>query len=124
MSSRSTICQRLVLPLLAATLLAAADSYAQGSDSPDPRIGLAPGMHDAGQAAENMELVASVPKPDEFLSPYTGVAAILFANSDLAFQGDYVFVGNFHGFNVYDISDPKSPTLEVSVVCPGGQGDL
>jgi hypothetical protein len=47
-----------------------------------------------------------------------------FANSDLAFSGNYLFVGNFSGFNVYDIQNPKSPKLVTSVLCPGGQGDV
>ena len=47
-----------------------------------------------------------------------------FANSDLAFSGNHLFVGNFSGFNVYDISTPERPTLLTSVVCPGGQGDV
>ena len=45
-------------------------------------------------------------------------------NSDLAFQGDHSFVGNFNGFNIYDISNPEAPELRTSVVCPGGQGDV
>ena len=47
-----------------------------------------------------------------------------FANSDLAFGGSHVFVGNFNGFNTYDIETPKKPQLLASVVCPGGQGDV
>jgi len=47
-----------------------------------------------------------------------------FANSDLAFSGDRLFVGNFHGFNTYNIEDPTTPKHLVSVVCPGGQGDV
>ncbi len=47
-----------------------------------------------------------------------------FANSDLAFAGDRLYVGNFHGFNTYNIEDPTSPKHLVSVVCPGGQGDV
>lgn len=47
-----------------------------------------------------------------------------FANSDLAFRGNYLFIGNFHGFNIYDVEDAKQPRLITSVVCPGGQGDL
>ena len=35
-----------------------------------------------------------------------------------------MFVGNFHGFNTYDIENPKKPKLLASVVCPGGQGDV
>ncbi len=47
-----------------------------------------------------------------------------FANSDLAFSGDRLFVGSFHGFNTYNIEDPVTPKHMVSVVCPGGQGDV
>jgi hypothetical protein len=47
-----------------------------------------------------------------------------FANSDLAFSGDRMFVGNFNGFNIYAIENPRKPQLLSSVVCPGGQGDM
>jgi hypothetical protein len=47
-----------------------------------------------------------------------------FGNSDLAFSGDRLFVGNFHGFNTYNVEDPATPKHLVSVVCPGGQGDV
>ena len=89
----------------------------------DPRVGLGAGVDNAETAAWNMELVANLPKPEGFHGP-GGFADLLFANSDLAFQGGHVFIGNFRGFNVYDISDPENPTLAVSVTCPGGQGDL
>ena len=32
-------------------------------------------------------------------------------------------MGNYHGFNVYNIEDPGRAELLASVVCPGGQGD-
>jgi hypothetical protein len=35
-----------------------------------------------------------------------------------------VFVGNYHGFNTYDVERPNRPKLMASVVCPGGQGDV
>jgi hypothetical protein len=47
-----------------------------------------------------------------------------FANSDLAFSRNHVFMGSFHGFNTYDIDSTKRPRLLASVVCPGGQGDM
>jgi len=99
-----------------------------------------------------MELVASLPKPAGFFDPRTPAGpevpperpednsrdttvtgpssptrpavALNFANSDLAFSGTLVFVGNFNGFNTYDIETPKKPLLFASVVCPGGQGDV
>jgi hypothetical protein len=54
----------------------------------------------------------------------TSVGNLQFANSDIAFRGDLAFLGSFHGFNIYDISNPASPRLRVSYPCPGGQGDL
>ena len=39
-------------------------------------------------------------------------------------QRRLVFVGNFHGFNIYDIERADKPRLLASVVCPGGQGDV
>ena len=42
----------------------------------------------------------------------------------MAFSGDRLFVGNFNGFNIYDIEKPRKPKLLASVVCPGGQGDV
>jgi hypothetical protein len=53
-----------------------------------------------------------------------GAGALDFANSDLAFSGTHMVMGNFHGFNAYDIESARSPRLLASVVCPGGQGDV
>jgi hypothetical protein len=47
-----------------------------------------------------------------------------FSNSDIAFRRADMFLGNFNGFNTYDIESPKKPRLLASVVCPGGQGDM
>jgi hypothetical protein len=82
-------------------------------DASDPRIGLRAGLHDAGEASWNMRLVANVPRPEGFST-----------NSDLAFTRNLVFMGNYNGFNVYDISNPRSPTTRLSVLCPGNQGDI
>ena len=56
--------------------------------------------------------------------PRPGANNLNFANSDLAFQDFRAFVGNFHGFNVYDVESGGRPRHLVSVVCPGGQGDV
>ena len=53
-----------------------------------------------------------------------GAGGLDFANSDLAFSGTRMVMGNFHGFNAYDIESARSPRLLASVVCPGGQGDV
>lgn len=47
-----------------------------------------------------------------------------FANTDLAFSGDLLVAGNYHGFNAYRLGDDGVPQLLSSVVCPGGQGDV
>jgi len=125
----------------------------------DPRVGLKGGLHDAGEAAKNLERIASLPKPEGFFDPkapagraappetpsagdggadggrgarsnapppFDPVASnrLGFTNSDLAFSGNHVVVGNYHGFNTYDVERPNRPKLVASVVCPGGQGDV
>ena len=47
-----------------------------------------------------------------------------FDNTDMAFDGNTLVVGNYHGFNIYSIEDGRNPVLISSVVCPGGQGDV
>jgi hypothetical protein len=89
----------------------------------DPRSGLAAGMTDAAVAASGLELVAHREREEGFSDP-ANFGNILFANSDIAFQGDLMFMGSFHGFNIYDISRPARLRLRTSFVCPGGQGDL
>jgi hypothetical protein len=68
-------------------------------------------------SSPNISLVANLPKSGAF----AGEAAF---NSDLAFQGDYAYAGNYNGFNVYDISAPRTPRLVTQVVCPGSQNDV
>jgi len=141
----------------------------------DPRVGLKAGLHDAGEAAVNMEHIATLPRPEGFFDPSApagtptpaerpeGAAAasatasgsgsassatpaaesapngngaapgtpaaprpsgLNFANSDLAFSRNHLFMGNFHGFNTYDVDSSRRPRLLASIVCPGGQGDM
>ncbi|MBB3763458.1 DUF305 domain-containing protein [Sphingomicrobium lutaoense] len=47
-----------------------------------------------------------------------------FSQTDMAFSGDHLFVGNYHGFNIYRMVKGAAPQLVTSVVCPGGQGDV
>jgi len=92
-------------------------------DPNDPRIGLRAGWMDAGEAISNLEHLAFLPRPEGFYNPETPGDG-RFSNTDLAFRGDLLFQGNYNGFQVFDISDPRDPELRVSVVCPGGQGDV
>ena len=88
----------------------------------DPRVGLKPGLYDAGIAIRGLELVAAGRKPAALEDP-AGPGNFLYMNSDLAFRGNFVFQGNFSGFQVWDISNPKAPAIRTVFPCPGGQGD-
>ncbi|MGW4939415.1 LVIVD repeat-containing protein [Streptomyces sp. NPDC004166] len=63
--------------------------------------------------SRNIEHLANIPKD---VLPGT--------NSDLAFQGKYAFAGNYDGFRVFDISNPRSPKTVAQVLCPGSQNDV
>ena len=108
--------------VLMAGLLAQA-APAQLPTTDDDRFGLTAGWLDAGTAASGMELVGHRDRPPGFFDP-ANPGSFAFAATDMAHQGNYAFVGNFNGFNVYDISTPTAPAVATSVVCPGGQGDL
>jgi hypothetical protein len=123
-----------------------------GSDTGDPRAKLSPGLYEAGEAAMGMKHLMLLKKPDAFqlgsddpdnpkVQKTLGllgvgdsskmpkplklvIAQLAFANSDLAFQDNHLFQGNFYGVNIYDISDPAKTRLLTSLVCPGGQGDV
>jgi hypothetical protein len=73
--NRGPMARARVLCLPAVLLAAALQGLAQERPAPappaDPRVGLKAGMRDAGQAARNMELVASLPKPEGFFDPKT-----------------------------------------------------
>jgi hypothetical protein len=120
-----------------------------GADTSDPRATLKAGMYDAGETSSGLKHITLLKKPDAFALPsdpmaakvdkgveiITGspagvpppmklaIAGLAFANSDLAFQGKYLFQGNFYGVNIYDIGDPANTKLVTSMICPGGQGD-
>ena len=47
-----------------------------------------------------------------------------FSNTDIAFSGDIMVTGSYHGWNAYRLSKDGKPKLVSSVVCPGGQGDV
>jgi hypothetical protein len=106
--------------LLAATAGAQGDSVAISQG--DPRIGLRGGYQDAAEVGRNLELVGHGTRPQNFGNAQN-LGDFAFLNGDLAFKGNLAFQGGFNGFQVWDISNPRSPTLRTSFVCPGGQGD-
>jgi hypothetical protein len=125
-----------------------------GSDTNDPRAKLTPGMDNAGEAAMGIKHLFLLKKPGAFQlgsddpndpkiqktlgqmgAPISEIsklpkavqlviAQLSFANSDIAFQGNHLFQGNFYGLNIFDISNPSKPSLLTTMVCPGGQNDV
>ncbi|MBA3645980.1 MAG: hypothetical protein H0W63_07345 [Gemmatimonadaceae bacterium] len=92
------------------------------SSAQDPRVGLRGGWRDAAEIGRNMVLVAHRDRPDGFFTP-GDPGAFPTANSDLAFMGNTLVQGSFHGFQIWDISNPMAPSLRLAFPCPGGQGD-
>ncbi len=90
-------------------------NMAPGAPSPDPRIGLRAGLLNAEEAIWNLNVVSKTPPPAEFVGS---------TNSDLAFVEEYVIQGNYNGFQIWDVSNPASPTLVSGVVCPASQSDV
>jgi len=74
-----------------------------------------------GQAADENP---TRPKPIEEDARNRRFPMLSFANTDMAFRDDVLVAGNYHGFNVYSLSEDGVPQLMTSVVCPGGQGDV
>jgi len=121
-----------------------------GADTNDPRFKLKAGVNDAGETSMGLRHVLLVNKPQAFDLPTDPnsakvneglkiiagdpaqvpppmklvLAGLAFANSDIAFQGNHLFQGNFYGMSIYDISDPAKTRLLTTMVCPGGQGDV
>src|SRR4029079_10931757 len=90
------------------------DAFQLGSNNPDdPKVQKMLGQMGAGGD------LAKMPKAIQLV-----IAQLAFANSDLAFQGNHLFQGNFYGLSVYDISNPAKTSLLTTMVCPGGQGDV
>src|SRR5437868_8722926 len=83
--------------------------------SPDPRVGLRAGLYDAGEAAWNLRLLSTSPEQGKFVGS---------TNSDLAFLGNDVIQGNYNGYQIWDISNPRKPTLKVGNYCPASQSDV
>ncbi|MPZ26421.1 MAG: hypothetical protein GEV12_08180 [Micromonosporaceae bacterium] len=120
---------RRVLAAAAVTAAAALLLPSTATAQADPREGLGAGWQDAETAISNLELLAHRDKPDGFVHPDApenpaAIGSINHANSDIAFSGNFAFVGSYQGFNVYDVSDPAEPAHLTSVICPGGQGDM
>ena len=83
--------------------------------SPDPRVGLRAGQWDAEEAVWNLNVLSKTRPAEGFV----GVT-----NSDLAFKGKYAIQGNYNGWQIWDISNPRQPVLATAYVCPASQSDV
>jgi hypothetical protein len=102
-----------------------APDSAEGGDNPNTPGGGAPPPAPADPAAAARTPAEGAPAAG---APAAGgrprVSQYGSTNSDLAFSGNHLFVGNYKGINTYDIDNPKEIKLRTSLVCPGGQGDV
>ncbi|HVM27956.1 MAG TPA: hypothetical protein VM433_09830 [Mycobacteriales bacterium] len=98
--------------LLALTVGLSVVVTAPGAAAADPVL-------QPGQTASsgNIHLLKNLPKTGAFATE----AAF---NSDLAFKGHYALAGNYEGFTVYDIKNPRKTRQVVQVHCPGSQNDI
>jgi hypothetical protein len=90
---------RLLLPLAVLGMLVLAPTAAA--------------VHNADQHSANMTKLFQSPNT-------TGPGG---TNSDLAFWGNRVYVSNYNGIRVFDISNPASPVLLGDFRCRGAQND-
>lgn len=126
--------RRLGVVLTAAGLLAALLTAGPAAATPDP--GDSPAVQEKvsqSDAAVAEAAIASgeIPGQDEIvhsanIEPLVNIPkeALPGTNSDLAFQGKYAFAGNYDGFRIFDISNPKAPKTVAQVLCPGSQNDI
>ena len=118
--------------------------------SKDPRASLKGGLYHAEEAILNLDLVQSLKKPAGFFDPSNPLNERLsnedkedeeekplaersrnsrspmlsFSNTDMAFSGNVMVAGSYHGFNIYNLDNQGHAELVSSVICPGGQGDV
>ena len=83
--------------------------------NPDPRVGLAAGFRDAGEAALNMQIVASLPKPAGFFDPErpSGISAGRLEELEAAANGN-VPESPDEGEDEDENSDPRPALLSFS----------
>src|SRR5262249_57137749 len=101
----------------------------KGSNTGDPRAALKPGLYDAGESVVGLKHLLLVKKPDAFqlgssdpddpkVQKIFGqigmrdtakipkpmqlvIAQLAFSNSDMAFEGNHLFQGNFYGVSIF-----------------------
>lgn len=71
-----------------------------------------PGSSGPDQHSSNVKLLAKLPKSSTATQP------------DLAFRGKFASAGNYRGFRVIHVSQPRAPVVLADVHCHGAQGDI
>jgi hypothetical protein len=92
-----------------------APSRSTAAPTPDPRVGLRAGKMDAAEAIWNLGVLSRTPPSEQFVDV---------TNSDLAFTSHYAIQGNYNGYQVWDIANPRRPRLETAYLCPASQSDV
>jgi hypothetical protein len=69
---------------------------------------------------QNIQALGHSPQAGSFLVP-DGQRTV---NSDIAFQGNFAYNGNYDGFRIVDITEPGDPQLVSWTHCNGDQGDI
>ena len=120
---RATLAAGLTKPGVAAWNMRLVTSLAKPAGFFDPANpgGLAPRLPAKPGAAPAKSGASGEPPEPEFGQRGS---LLSFWNTDMAFSGDTLVTGNYHGFNVYKLGATGTPSLVSSVVCPGGQGDI
>ncbi len=77
--------------------------------------------HKTRPSTNNVHSLGHSPHPATFFGEPDGVRHI---NSDVAFQGDLAYQGNYDGFRIIDISAPGKPKEINWTHCNGDQGDI
>jgi hypothetical protein len=73
----------------------------------------------------NIYHMHDAPKPSAAKKPGPpAVDSFAYINTDLAFSGERLVMGNYGGFLLYDLSSPDRPRLITAVACPGGENDV
>ncbi|MBC8093681.1 MAG: hypothetical protein H7Y15_17445 [Pseudonocardia sp.] len=107
---------RTVGVLVAAAALALMAPIPASADVPEPPPPFGPDI-DEIVSSTNITQLANIPKQE----PFTGPSSF---GTDIAFQDDLAYVGNYDGFVIYDVSDPAEPSIVSQVLCPGSQNDV
>ncbi|MFE2169395.1 LVIVD repeat-containing protein [Streptomyces sp. NPDC059447] len=125
---------RMGAVVAAAGLFTALLAAGPAAASPDPGdLSPATGTRQggAGLAAGRELAPGEIPGQDEIvhsanIKPLANIPSVdpTVINSDIAFQGRYAYAGNYNGFTIYDIANPKAPKTVTTVLCPGGQNDI